>query len=88
MSIERFMQEGRKLLKVHVMKKVNGSNYIGGDGSLLVHMKLDTSNVWELEENHSYSLIKPAKFDEQTIVLNSEMQGIGNHQNQHLSNRR
>ena len=76
MSIERFMQEGSKLLKVHVMKKVNGSNYIGGDESLLVHMKLDTSNFGELEENHSYSLIKPAKFDEQTIVLNPKFKPL------------
>ena len=70
MSITNFMENGSKMIKVHIVKKINSSNYIGGDDSKLVHIKQDSSNFGELQQNQSYSLIKPAKLDEQTIILN------------------
>ena len=70
MSLENCMDNGGNILKVHIIKKRNGSNYIGGDSTRLVHLKLTNSNFGDLEENCSYSLIKPEKHDDKTIILN------------------
>jgi hypothetical protein len=70
MSVEHFMENGGKILKVHILKKINGSNYIGGDDSKLVHIKQTGSNFGELEEENSYSFIKPQKENENTVTLN------------------
>ena len=70
MSVEHFMEHGGKILKIHIIKKINGSNYIGGDDSKLVHIKQTVSNFGELEEDNSYSFIKPQKENENTVALN------------------
>jgi hypothetical protein len=80
MSVENFMENGGKILKVNIIKKINGSNYIGGDNTRLVHLKLTSSNFGELEEDSSYSLIKPEKQDHYTQPK------IQTFQNQHNSN--
>lgn len=67
---------GGKTLKVHILRKINHANYIGGDESKIVHLKLDSTNFGELTENQTYSLIKPVKFDDHTIEINSKFKPI------------
>ena len=57
MSVNDFVEGRNKHLKVHILKKINGSNYVGGDDSKLLHIKLNPENFGELEEDQSYSLI-------------------------------
>ena len=44
MTVNDFMKEGGKILKVNILKKLNESNYIGGDMSRLVHLKHASEN--------------------------------------------
>ena len=50
MSVQDFMDGNCKHLKVHILKKINGSNYVGGDDSKLLHIKMNPANFGELEE--------------------------------------
>ena len=69
MSVNDFMKDGGKVLKANIVKKLNGSNYIGGDISRLVHLKHASENFGELQEGQSYSFIKPQKENEITVAL-------------------
>ena len=53
MSVNDFMKDGGKVLKANIVKKLNGSNYIGGDISRLVHLKHASENFGELQEGQS-----------------------------------
>ena len=72
MSVQNFMDGSSKHLKVKILKKINGANYVGGDDSSLVHIKLNPDNFGELEEGKSYSLIKPEKQGNNVVVANSK----------------
>ena len=72
MSVNDFVEGRSKHLKVHILKKINGSNYVGGDDSKLLHIKLNPENFGELEENQSYSLIKPEKQSNDEVIANEK----------------
>ena len=85
MSAEVFMERGGNKLTVHILKKINEENFIGGDDTKIVHLK--TPAFAQLVENQSYTLIKPEKFDDNTIVLNPKFKPIKT-QKIHLSDKR
>lgn len=72
MSVQDFMDGNSKHLKVHILKKINGSNYVGGDDSKLLHIKMNPENFGELEEDKSYSLIKPEKQSNTEVIANEK----------------
>ena len=72
MSVREFMDGSCKHLKVHIVKKINGANYIGGDNSKLVHITLNPDTFGELQQDQSYSLIKPEKQSENVVNANSK----------------
>ena len=44
MSVQNFIDGSSKHLKVKILKKINGANYVGGDDSALVHIILNPEN--------------------------------------------
>ena len=76
MSVQEFMENGGNTLKIHILKKINKANYIGGDDTKIVHLKLDSCNFGELEEDKSYSMIKPEKCDDKTLAFNPKFKPV------------
>ena len=65
------MDKGGNKVKIHILKKINNENYIGGDDTTMVHLK--TANLtFEIQEGHTYLFIKPNKNDDKTMTLNSK----------------
>ena len=74
-KIAAFMDKGGNKVKIHILKKINNENYIGGDDTAIVHLK--TANLtFEIQEGHTYLFIKPNKNDDKTITLNSKFKPI------------
>ena len=74
-SISKFMDEGGNKVKIHILKKMNDENCIGGDETKIVHLK--TANLtMELQEGLTYLFIKPIKEDDETLTLNPKFKPI------------
>ena len=75
LTVEKFLENGGMKLKIHILKKINDENYIGGDETKILHIKNgNLSN--ELTEGMSYMVIKPEKQDDDTLVLNPKFKPV------------
>ena len=74
-SVMEFMESGGTKLKAHILKKINSENYIGGDESKIVHIKVG-NKIGELCTGVSYLFIKPEKQDDETLVLNEKFKAV------------
>lgn len=52
-SIAKFMESGGSKVKVQILKKINDENFVGGDPTKIVHVKIENSS-FELQEGHAY----------------------------------
>ena len=75
MSVTDFMETGGNKLKIHILKKVNEENYIGGDETKILHIKAG-NKLGELTPGVSYMIIKPEKQDNETLALNPKFKAV------------
>ena len=75
MTVEKFLENGGMKLKIHILKKINEKNYIGGDESKILHIRNENLSN-ELTEGVSYMVIKPEKQGDGTLVLNPKFKPV------------
>ena len=75
MSVTDFMETGGNKLKIHILKKVNEENYIGGDETKILHIKAG-NKLGELTPGASYMVIKPEKQGNETLALNPKFKAV------------
>ena len=76
MSVAEFMETGGNKLKVHILQKINDENYIGGDETKILHIKVPNNKFGALASSQSYTVIKPEKQDNETLVLNPKFKPV------------
>ena len=74
-SIAKFMVDGGNKVKVHILKKVNDENFVGGDETKIVHVKNENGSD-KLQEGLTYMFIKPQKLDDDTLAMNPKFKPI------------